>query len=107
MYGNADKSPAISFGEQKEGEIPPQVEHPDPFVPPGELVHSYDVNGRRFGIWEVNLTDPRAKQILRHMQIFVHFFIEGGSFIELDDPEWTIERWTIYFLYVDQTASTY
>ncbi|KAL9053368.1 MAG: hypothetical protein Q9162_004809 [Coniocarpon cinnabarinum] len=94
-----DYLPTISFGDDKNGEKPAPLQHPDPFVPPGKVVHSYDVNGRKFGVWEVNLTDPRAKQILRQMQIFVHFFIEGGTFIELDDPDWTIERWTIYFLY--------
>jgi len=32
------------------------------------------------------------------MQIFVTFFIEGGTFLELDDPDWTVDRWTVFFL---------
>jgi len=33
------------------------------------------------------------------MQILVPLFIEGGTLIELDDPDWTIERWTVFFVY--------
>lgn len=63
-------------------------------------MHQYEVNGRSFGIWTTLLTDPKAKRIIRHMQILVPLFIEGGTCIELDDPDWTIERWRVFFLYV-------
>ncbi|KAI9671056.1 MAG: histone acetyltransferase 1 [Alyxoria varia] len=72
------------------------------FEPPGECQHRYTANGREFGIWSTKLTDPAAKGILNNMQIFVPFLIEGGSLIELDDPEWTIDRWRIFFLYEQQ-----
>lgn len=40
------------------------------------------------------------------MQAFVLFFIEGGSLIELDDPDWTIDRWRIFFVYVYPISSS-
>ena len=78
----------------------PEDKSSDPFEPPGELLESYEVNGRSFGIWTASLTDPRVKRILNHTQIFIPMFIEGGTMIELDDPEWTIDRWTVFFMYV-------
>lgn len=66
--------------------------------PPGELLHQYEVDGRTFGIWSTNLSNPVAKQILKNMQILVLFFIEGGSMIELEDVDWTIERWTLFLM---------
>lgn len=40
-----------------------------------------------------------VQQIVKRIQILVPFFIEGGTFIELKDPEWSLERWTVFFLY--------
>lgn len=68
------------------------------FEPPGKLVKEYTVNGQSYGIWSTRLSDPRAKKLLRNMQVFVLFFIEGGTEIELEDPEWTIDRWTVFFV---------
>lgn len=31
-------------------------------------------------------------------------FIEGGTFIELKDPEWSLERWTVFFMYNKRPA---
>lgn len=91
--------PAV-LGDQKSenAEQGAQSSRDAPFQPPGKRIHSYSVNDQQYGIWAANLTDPLAKRILRRMQIFTSINIEGGSFIELDDPDWTIERWTIYFL---------
>lgn len=66
--------------------------------PPGELLHQYQLGGRQFGIWSTTLMDPRARDLLRNMQILILFFIEGGTYIELDDPDWTMERWRIFFV---------
>jgi len=33
------------------------------------------------------------------MQILVLLLIDGASMIELDDPDWTIQRWTVFFVY--------
>jgi histone acetyltransferase 1 len=45
-----------------------------------------------------------VQQILKRIQILVPFFIEGGTFIELQDPEWSLERWTVFFLYEKKNA---
>ena len=41
--------------------------------------------------------------MVKRIQILVPFFIEGGTFIELKDPEWSLERWTVFFLYQKKT----
>ncbi|PGH15739.1 hypothetical protein AJ80_05447 [Polytolypa hystricis UAMH7299] len=69
------------------------------FKPPGKLVHSYSRNQRNYEIWAASLVDPEARLLLNRIQIFVPFFIEGGTPIETDDFDWTLERWTIYFVY--------
>lgn len=68
-----------------------------PFTPPGELLHQYEHDGRKFGVWSTTLLDPAARQLLRNLQIMILFFIEGGSYIELGDPDWTLERWRLFF----------
>lgn len=67
------------------------------WTPPGDLIHSYNVDRQRYGVWTTTLSDPKAKELFRNMQVFVLFFIEGGTLIELDDPDWTIDRWRIFF----------
>lgn len=34
------------------------------------------------------------------MQVLVSLFIEAGTPLETDDPEWTLDRWRVYFVYV-------
>lgn len=67
--------------------------------PPGKLLHSYTYQGRTFEIWSASLADRRAREIFRNMQIFVTFYIEGGTQQDLDDQDWTLERWTLFLLY--------
>ena len=69
-----------------------------PFTPPGQQVISYKINGRSFGVWTGLLSEPAFNSILRNVQVLVPFFIEGGTEIELDDPEWTIQRWRVFLL---------
>ena len=68
------------------------------FKPPGSLVHSYTRKGRSFEIWGGRLSDPAVRQILDRIQIFISFFIEGGTPLNTDDVEWTLERWTVYYV---------
>lgn len=78
----------------------------DHFEPPGERIYDFTIREkskgteytRSFGVWAANLADPKTKQIIRNGQILMLFFIEGASMIELDDPDWTIARWTVFFL---------
>ena len=71
------------------------------FVPPGKRVHEYVTRGRSYEIWAGSLADPAVRQLLDRAQIFVSFFIEAGTPLETDDPEWTLERWMVYFVYDD------
>ena len=70
------------------------------FKPPGELVQSYFSQGRAYEIWCGELTDPTVRLLLERLQIFTSFFIEGGTPIYLDDEQWTLARWRVFFVYV-------
>ncbi|KOC13116.1 putative histone acetyltransferase type b catalytic subunit [Aspergillus flavus AF70] len=69
------------------------------FVPPGKLVHNYVTRGRTYEIWAASLADPQVRRLLDRAQVFVSLFIEAGTPLETEDPEWTLERWTVYFVY--------
>lgn len=68
------------------------------FKPPGEVIESYTSRGRNFEIWRGEMTDPAVKELIRRIQIVISFFIEGGTPLELDDEEWTLARWQVFFL---------
>lgn len=67
--------------------------------PPGELVKSYSRNNESYEIWATSLSDPRMKELVGNIQIFICFFIEGGQYLDLDDVDWTLDRWRIYLVY--------
>lgn len=73
--------------------------------PPGELVSSYARNGETYEIWAGSLSDPRVKLIVDNIQIFILFFIEGGQFINLEDVDWTLDRWRVYFVYKKNSST--
>lgn len=71
------------------------------FVPPGKLVHSYsggEDGERNYEIWAGQLSEPGIRDLLDRLQVFVSFFIEAGTPIPTDDPDWTLARWTVYFM---------
>ena len=68
------------------------------FTPPGELVHTYKSKNRQYEIWAGSLADDAVRSLLGRAQVLIPFFIEGGTALVLDDPEWTLERWTVYFV---------
>ncbi|KAK2745720.1 histone acetyltransferase 1, partial [Myotisia sp. PD_48] len=74
-------------------------QHAADFKPPGNLRQSYCTNGRHYEIWEGSLADPIVRAQLDRIQIFVSLFIEAGTPILTDDFDWTLERWTVYFVY--------
>jgi histone acetyltransferase 1 len=41
--------------------------------------------------------------MVKRIQILVSFYIEGGTPIELEDADWSLERWTVFFLYEKKT----
>lgn len=59
---------------------------------------SYISKGRSYEIWCAELTDLATRVLLERMQIFVSFFIEGGTLLLLDDQEWTLARWRVFFV---------
>ncbi|RKF61526.1 Histone acetyltransferase type B catalytic subunit [Erysiphe neolycopersici] len=70
--------------------------------PPGELWKTIQSGNRTFEVWKGNLADLSIQQMLKRIQILVSFFIEGGTPIDLKEPEWSLQRWTIFFLYQKQ-----
>ena len=69
------------------------------FRPPGDLVTSYSRKGRNFEIWSGPLLDSRVRETIQRMQIFISFFIEAGTPLNTTDADWTLDRWTVYFVY--------
>lgn len=67
--------------------------------PPGELVNTYIRDGQTYEIWAASLSDPRMKELVDNIQILIVFYIEGGIFINLDDVDWTLDRWRVYLTY--------
>ncbi|KAL9622033.1 MAG: hypothetical protein Q9160_003532 [Pyrenula sp. 1 TL-2023] len=69
------------------------------FSPPGTLLQKYSRHNRNFEIWQGSLSDPAVREVFDRIQIFTSLFIEGGTPINTEDVEWTLDRWTIYFTY--------
>ncbi|KAL8956359.1 MAG: hypothetical protein Q9183_006321, partial [Haloplaca sp. 2 TL-2023] len=91
--------PEISF--QKPAEYESQVQQTTSardWKPPGELLESYTSRGRKYEIWSAELTDPAVQQLIDRIQILVSFFIEGGTPIPLDDQDWSLARWRVFFV---------
>ena len=66
--------------------------------PPGELIESYTSKGRHFEVWLGELTDPSVQTLVERLQVFVSLYIEGGTPLALDDAEWTLARWRVFFV---------
>ena len=88
-----------AFSSLPEFESAVQEEDAKDFVPPGKLAHSYSLRGRNYEIWAASLADPQVQLLLNRFQIMVSFYIEAGTPLSTDDPEWTLERWMVYFVY--------
>ena len=66
--------------------------------PPGQLAHSYAIGTRTYEIWCGELTDPAIQRLVDRMQLLVSFFVEGATFLALDEEDWTLARWRVYFM---------
>lgn len=65
----------------------------------GALVTSFEIDGETYEIWKGSLKRLPVQQMLRRIQILVPLFIEGGTYIDLKDEDWSLDRWTVFFLY--------
>lgn len=75
---------------------------PDPtsseWKPPGSMLHSFELQGKKYEIWTTSLANPVSLQMWKNMQVLVMLFIDGASPLELDE-DWTYERWSLHLLY--------
>ncbi|OAP65217.1 hypothetical protein AYL99_01189 [Fonsecaea erecta] len=69
------------------------------WTPPGVLVKKYTRGGEDYEVWAGSLLDLPMRTLIDNIQIFIVFFIEGGQFINLDDVDWTLDRWRVYLTY--------
>lgn len=76
------------------------------WTPPGELIHKYSKKGRNFEVWAGSLLDPRVNQLVNNVQILVLFYIEAGSLLNLDEVDWSLDRWRVYFVFEKITPPT-
>lgn len=74
------------------------------FKPPGELVRNYTSKGRNFEIWCGELTDPAVQRLIERIQVLILFFIDGGTMLALEDQEWSISRWRVFFMYISRSS---
>ena len=77
-----------------------QHDSKDPdYTPAGRLLRTYSRKGKTYEIWAGSLLDARVREVIDRMQIFSSLFIEGGIPITTIDADWTLDRWTIFFVY--------
>ena len=69
------------------------------WTPPGTLVKKYTRGGEQFEVWAGSLLDLKIRSLVDNIQILIVFFIEGGQFINLEDVDWTLDRWRVYLVY--------
>ncbi|KAB5558720.1 acyl-CoA N-acyltransferase [Coniochaeta sp. 2T2.1] len=94
--------PPVAFQKSKDFEES-ATSLPENWTPPGEKVHEFKTSqkGPTFEVWKGSLGDPAVKQLVSRTQILVSLFIEGGTPLELDEPD--ADRWTVFFLYTKYT----
>ncbi|KAK4040905.1 acyl-CoA N-acyltransferase [Parachaetomium inaequale] len=95
--------PDIAFQKKKDFETGIKSPRQD-WTPPGKLATTFSSHGNTFEVWKGNLADLAVKQVVKRIQILVPLFIEGGSAIDVDDPD--ADRWTVFFLYQKKEASS-
>ncbi|KIX92599.1 uncharacterized protein Z520_11628 [Fonsecaea multimorphosa CBS 102226] len=69
------------------------------WTPPGVCVKEYTRGGENYEVWAGSLLDMPMRTLIDNIQIFIVFFIEGGQFINLEDVDWTLDRWRVYLTY--------
>ena len=97
--------PESAFQQNDDGQLQNNRDAKD-WTPPGELVHKYSKKGRNFEIWAGSLLDPRVNKLVENLQILVLFYIEAGSQLNLDEVDWSLDRWRVYFTFEKITPPT-
>lgn len=95
--------PESAFEQEYEQRV--QSNSTKDWQPPGDLVHKYSKKGRDFEIWAGSLLDPKVNQLVRNIQVLVLFYIEAGSLLDLDEVDWSLDRWRVYFVFERSKAS--
>lgn len=67
--------------------------------PPGVCVKRYTRGGQNYEVWAGSLLDRRMRTLVDSIQILILFFIEGGQFVNLEEADWTLDRWRVYLTY--------
>lgn len=73
------------------------------WTPPGEVWQTIESEGKIYEIRKGNMVDPAIQQLVKRVQIMVPLNIEGGMMIDFEDAEWSLDRWTVFFLYEKKT----
>ena len=69
------------------------------WTPPGTCVKKYTRSGENYEVWAGSLLDMSMRTLVDNIQVLIVFFIEGGQFINLEDVDWTLDRWRVYLTY--------
>ncbi|KAL3419297.1 histone acetyl transferase HAT1 [Phlyctema vagabunda] len=72
---------------------------PRDWKPPGELYKTIKHGEQTFEIWKGSLADLSIQQLVKRIQILIPLFIEGGTLLDLKDPDGSLDRWTVFCLY--------
>lgn len=101
--------PGVAFQKKQDFELAVKKTS-ETWTPPGELIKTEGRDGKTYEIWKGSLADPAVKQLVNRIQICVLFFIEGGSYVGQDadgkdEPEYSLARWSVYFLYEKQPVN--
>ncbi|KAI1074099.1 histone acetyl transferase HAT1-like protein [Whalleya microplaca] len=98
--------PGVAFQSKQEYELALK-NIPDTWTPPGRLIKTHEKDGEVYEVWQGNLADLGVRQLVKRIQIVTLLFIEGGSYIGedadgKDEPDSSLARWTVYFVYKKQ-----
>lgn len=70
------------------------------FVPLGEKVDSIqrEVNGksRTFEFYKCDISTPHFVSFHNRLQTFLLWFVDAGSYIDIDDPQWVFFVWYVF-----------
>ncbi|KAG9237136.1 acyl-CoA N-acyltransferase [Amylocarpus encephaloides] len=99
-----DFLPKTAFEKTTDFEAAIESTSPD-WEPPGELWKTIQSGAKTFEVWKGSLADMPIQQMVKRIQILVPFFIEAGTLLELREPEWSLDRWTVFLLYQKTTEN--